>query len=180
MISAAAQSTSDPNAYLIALIAVLGTIVGAGISGVVQFLTNNRLSSSQQSLIQLQLERSATEALRQDRRRVYARFLTSMDKWNRLYLDVYKAKSTDREVPNFDKEQREFALASSELDLVAGTDIAYIAHRIFNRYLRSMTRASNGLHPDVGHREGMAFPTALLAAMHKELGVEGPPARNLK
>lgn len=172
MISAAAtQSTGDVNAYWIALIAVLGTCVGAAISATTQIVTNRRSASIQQTAVERQLDHSTQEAIRQDRRTAYARFLRASNAWNRLYIEYYLAKMNKRSTPDIIEAQEELIAAHMGVSLLAGPEVSELAYRIFNQDLHSMSRARQGLNPDFGHPRGFAFPAQLQNAMKMELGI---------
>jgi hypothetical protein len=163
------------NPYWIALIAVLGTVVGAVISSVTQALTSRRSAADQLASLELQMDHGTQEAIRQDRRRAYTRFLSAMEQWNLLYIAVYNAVKAEHKPPARHVLWKEFVAARSEVNLLAGEEVARFARRIFRQYVESMEDAIKGNNPDKGHAEGLVFPSMLLAAMQKELDIPGIP-----
>jgi hypothetical protein len=169
------SASSAPNPYWIALIAVLGAVVGAAIAAITQFFTARGSSASQLAALQSYMNHATQEGIRQERRRVYARFLLAMEKWNLLYLDTYEAAQSRWRwrLPKTEAAFEEYRIAHTELDLLAGEDLARLAQRMFNDSLRAMKDAEQGINPDRGHSEGQVFPTQITAAMQAELNISG-------
>lgn len=170
------QPTIAAEPYWTALIAVLGTIVGATISAITQTLTNRRSSVNQMLAIQVQLDHAAREAIRQDRRRTYARFLLLAQRWDRLCSDVYIAVTNGDDPPVTDDPREELMACYSELDLLADEHLGRMAFTYLNEELRLMRHALDGEDPEeLSKTEGQITPSALTAAMQKELGIAGIP-----
>lgn len=166
------------NPYWIALIAVGGTVVGAAISAMTQALSSRRSSTSQLLAIHLQLDHATQEAIRQDRQRAYARFLLAAHSWNLLYLDVYDAVKDKKEPPNTQDADNEYVVAHSELDLLAGEEVARLVTNFYVQQTELMIKAKNGENVSAiltKHDKSMITLSALTAAMQRELGISGIP-----
>src|SRR5215470_6513290 len=158
---------ASPNAYLVALIAVLGAVVGAAISAITQFFTARRSSANQLTALELSLKHATHEGLRQERRRVYTRFLLAMEQWDRLCIEVYEAKKKSRKIPDYHSALKEYRAAHTELKLLAGKDLAMRAQDGFSQNLEMMRRARKGKKPD--EHPNLVLPTVLTAAMQSEM-----------
>jgi len=160
--------TVNPNAYLIALIAVLGTVVGAAISAITQFFTARGSSANQLTALQLSLKHATHEGLLQERRRTYTKFLLTMERWNLLCGDVYEAAQKGRSTPDVDVALEEYRAVHTELNLLAGRELADLAERQFNQDRDMMSSARDGIKPERNQSNAVSA-TALTAVMQEEL-----------
>jgi hypothetical protein len=159
--------------YWIALIAVLGTAFGAAISASTQMLTTRRSSANQLAILKLQLDHQTSEALRQERRQAYVRFLIAKDKWESLYLDTYEAVKEKSDPPDTDEAYFEYGAALAQLDLFAGEKLARLANGLYNQDVNTMDGALEGKDPDETRQEGGVLPVQVTAAMQEELQFVG-------
>jgi hypothetical protein len=174
-IAASANSGPSVNAYFVALIAVLGTALGAAISALTQMLTTRRSSAHQLAVLRLQLDHQTSEAVRQDRREAYIRFLLARDRWALLTLYTSAAVHDKEELPEDQGLDAEYAAARTQLDLFAGKKLARLAGNSFSQDMADMRAARKGENPENHQTEGYVPPTELIAAMQEELLVDGVP-----
>jgi|SRR5215813_1779855 len=171
----ATSTTIGVNPLWIALIAVLGTVVGATISALTQVLTTRRLSVSQLTSMKLQLNHETQEAIRQERRQVYARFLLVRHKWTSTMLKVYEAVREEQDPPSTESLNEEYRTAYAELDLLATERLAQWADEVYQRDSQAMWRAQAGDQPYqiLLSPEGGRAVMELERAMRDELGIGG-------
>jgi hypothetical protein len=172
-----AEATSGPNPYIVALIAVGGTIVGAIISGISSALTAGRAAKGQQAILQMQLNHQTIEANRQERRAAYAAFLDAMERWNLLVNDVLSGVIGDEDLKTAKAALWDtWRAAFCRLQLVAGERVEAIATQIFLQYIDDMEQAEAGRGPRPhAHTPGQVFPVTLIGAMQAEVGISDGP-----
>jgi hypothetical protein len=175
MSSAIATSTTiRVNPLWIAVIAVLGTVVGATISALTQVLTTRRSSVSQLTAIKLQLNHETQEAIRQERRQVYARFLVVRHKWTSMTSDICEAVQKKQDPLSTEALSEEYRTAYAELDLLATERLAEWADQVYWKDLQAMWRAHAGDQPyRTLEPEGGRAVMELERAMRDELGIGG-------
>ena len=74
VIAATVVTKNGTSPYVVALIGVLGAVVGASISALTQGIAAKSTSRAQATALQLQLDHQTQEAVRQQRFRVYSEF----------------------------------------------------------------------------------------------------------
>lgn len=162
------------NPYWIALIAVLGTAFGAGISAITQMLTTRRSSASQLAILKLQLEHQTDEARRQERREVYTKFLLAHNHWELLCIRTYDALHDKEDPPSVGEAQMEYAAALAHLDLFAGKKLCRLANELFNQDQRLFGNAQTMRNnPSTYRPNGDMSPVVIVAAMQNELQITG-------
>ncbi|MGH3403222.1 MAG: hypothetical protein ACRDRJ_12120 [Streptosporangiaceae bacterium] len=170
--TAAPVSTTSP--YIVALIAVGGTIVGAITSSVTQSLTSRRASRMQLEAIQAQLDHQTQEALRQARRELYTGFLAAYDEWNALTVHTYsliRQRRARRKLPDRSVPSERLTAALRDMEVIASNPVADYAARMYDQARYMMDKALNGESPDLGHSPEIVHPYGLIALMQKDLGV---------
>jgi hypothetical protein len=170
---AAQQAASTPDPYIVALIAVGGTALGALILGIGSAISARRTSERQRIALQMQLDHQTTEAIRQERRSTYAAFLDAMERWNLLVNQVYRATIGDKELLTAQAALWDtWREAFCRVQLVAGRRVEELASGIFEQYVDEMEDAKAGRGPDPDpHGSHRVFPISLIAAMQAELGI---------
>jgi hypothetical protein len=84
--------------YYIAFIAVAGTILGTLITSVTQSLTTKRTMLMQRDALKVQTDHESIEKIREERRRIYARYLHAMEVFNLLVLEMRQTVGVMNEV----------------------------------------------------------------------------------
>jgi hypothetical protein len=173
---AAAQTTTNADLYITALIAVGGAIIGALIAGVTQSLTTRSASRNQLAALQLQLDHQTQDAIRKERLRTYARYLAALHALQSKTIDIYEAEVDRprwkrRKPIDLTKEVDELRDSAATVDLLATEQLSDLVTRMQNQMVTEIDMALSGENPDRGHESGLVFPSMILAVMQAELGV---------
>lgn len=164
-----ADGTATANAYVVAFIAVGGAIVGAAISALTQGLTSRVSAKVQLTSIEAQLRHQTGEAIWQERRRAYARFMAVSNDWELLTLQVYSAVSEGKKVPRYGGLNNRYVKALRELMLIASEEVMLYAGKMFWQNLDRMKEAEGGQYPV--REAGRYPPMGLMALMQRDLGI---------
>lgn len=173
--SISSNSGSIGNPYFVAFIAVIGTVIGATIAAVTQAVTTRRASKEQLASLKLQMDHQTQEAIRQERRRAYARYLRAMYEWEIVALEIYRKPRRERKRvrrSDYLKYWEEYQASLTDVDLLASDCVSKLAHRLMENCIDNVEVALQGENPDRGSPEG-EYPVTLIAAMQEDLSVAG-------
>jgi hypothetical protein len=169
------METSGANPYLLTVIGVVGTLLGAAVAAVAQAFTSRVMRASQTEMIELQTKHATEQLLRGQRREVYAQFIRALDEAGQLrgrrehpelHVDGVPAKDEmDQANRKLLKLKREIALLSTEK--VEQTASALLRHTVTQMYGHDVAG-----QPPPSRPQGATY-AALLSYMREELGVTG-------
>ncbi|MFC5266143.1 hypothetical protein ACFPJ1_28855 [Kribbella qitaiheensis] len=175
---------ADP--ILVAIVALVGTIVGGLVAGCVQLVVAKMSRSTQVEVLQLQATQEADRVWRDHRRQIYADFLTATTTTMDL-IEVYTQAPSDTDtdtesaipdvhtdsgfpdVQEVRKAMHEFTRAYSDLSLVAGAEMRAVALRVMEMINDSYVAALEG--HETPERPADLSHNVVVEAMQKELGL---------
>jgi len=166
-----ASTATTANAYVVALIAVLGALVGAGLSAATQVLTSRTSTKVQLVTVNAQLEHQIQEALRQERQRIYAKYLDIQTQWDLLTLETRSAVNNKKKVPDHGPLDRIYTSTQIEMTLVASEAVMEYASKLRNNCQDDMEAAEQGKYPD-SYKYPSYTRMGLMALMQQDLGIK--------
>lgn len=171
MYLAEASTVTTANAYLVALIAVLGAVVGAGLSAATQVLTSRTSTKVQLATVNAQLEHQTQEALRQERQRIYAKYVDIQTQWDLITLETRHAVNNNKKIPARRRAlDRAYVSTQIEMSLVASEAVMEYAGRLRTNCQDDMKAAEEGKYPDSYKHLGYTR-MGLMALMQQDLGI---------
>jgi len=166
-----ASTATTANAYVVALIAVLGAMIGAGLSAATQVLTSRTSTKVQLATVNAQLEHQTQEALRQERQRIYAKYLDIQTQWDLLVLETRDAVDKKKKIPPSRVLDRTFTSAQVEMVLVASETVMEYASKLRNNCQADMAAAEEGKFPEP-YKYPHLTRMGLMALMQHDLGIK--------
>ena len=168
---------ADPsaNAVVVALVAVGGTVVGALISAATQAVVARTTSANQLKVLEKQARHDADRAWREDRRAVYAEFLTATARNADQIYAFWHATPEQRGRNGFPDSVSVSAsvagciFALSNLSLIASPQVNDLAAALFKFCEQSSLAVLGGGEPPA--RPDEISNRAILVAMQRDLGL---------
>lgn len=192
MIAAAGQASGGAEAYIVAGIAVAGTLLGALIAQVAAAVRAKRQDDRHLDNLRMQLDHASMEANRQERRSAYAAFYDCQRRWADLLIEAARLfgsvgpRATNQAGQDLrvddDAVQRlrarlaalneEWSVELSRVQLLGSDKVSDLAFLHFSNYHWRKERAFRGENPFQGTPPGgELFPVTLLEAMQQDIGI---------
>lgn len=169
------MQTVGANPYLLTAIGVAGALLGAVVAAVTQAVTSRAMRASQAQMLQIQTRHATEQLLREQRREVYANFISALDEAGELggrrrhpELHADGAPTEDE----MDQANRKLLRLQRDLDLLATERIERTARAVREHIVTQMYGHDIAGEAPPPRPQGATF-AALLSYMREELGVTG-------